>query len=64
MAGYRANWFDVQSAFPESVKARCNGDSLRAGKSSWQVDYRVSDVQQVSQVARVWTWGRALRVRE
>jgi hypothetical protein len=26
------------------VKARCNGDSLRAAKSRWQVDYRVSDL--------------------
>ena len=32
------------------VQARCNGDSLRAGKSSWQLDYRVSDLQQDSKV--------------
>jgi hypothetical protein len=34
------------------VKARCNGDSLRAGTSSWQVDYRVSGRQQDGKVAR------------
>jgi hypothetical protein len=34
------------------LKVRCNGDSLRAGKSSWQVDYRVSDRQQDGKVAR------------
>jgi hypothetical protein len=28
-----------------SIKVCCNGDSLRAGKSSRQVDYRVSDRQ-------------------
>jgi hypothetical protein len=43
-------------------KARCNGDSLRAGTSSWQVDYRVSDRQRDGKVARVWTRGRAIRV--
>ena len=30
---------------PRGLKSRCNGDSLQAGKSSWQVDYRVSDLQ-------------------
>jgi hypothetical protein len=35
-----------------TVKARCNGDILRDGKSSWQVDYRVSDRQQDGKVAR------------
>ena len=35
------------------VKVRCNGNSLRAGKSNWQVDYRVSDLQQDSKVSRV-----------
>jgi hypothetical protein len=35
-----------------AVKTRCNGDSLRAGKSSWQVDYRVSDRKQDGKVAR------------
>ena len=34
------------------VKVCCNGDSLRAGKSRWQVDYRVSDRQQDGKVAR------------
>ena len=46
------------------VKARCNGDSLRAGKSSWRVDYQVSDLQQDSKVARFWTRGRAIPVSE
>jgi hypothetical protein len=46
------------------VKARCYGDSLQAGKSRWQVDYRVSDLQQDCKVARFWTRGRAIRVSE
>jgi len=25
-----------------NLQARCHGDSLRAGKSKWQVGYRVS----------------------
>jgi hypothetical protein len=45
-----------------SLKARCNGDSLRAGTSSWQVDYPVSDRQQDGKVALFWTRGRAIRV--
>jgi hypothetical protein len=46
-----------------TFKARCNGDSW-AGKSSWQVDYRVSDLQQDSKVARFWTRNRAIRISE
>jgi hypothetical protein len=46
----------------ELVKSHCNGDNLRAGKSSWQLDYRVSDRQQHGKVARFWTRGRAIRV--
>jgi Tfp pilus assembly protein FimT len=49
---------------PTFLKARCNGDSLRAGKSSWQVDYRVSDLQLDSKVARFSARGRAIRVSE
>jgi hypothetical protein len=48
----------------DGLKARCNGDSLRAGMSSWQVDYRVSDRQQDGKVARFSTRGRAIRVSE
>jgi hypothetical protein len=47
-----------------TLKARCNGGSLRAGKSSWQVDYRVNNRQQDGKVARFWTRGRAIRVSE
>jgi hypothetical protein len=46
------------------LKVCCNGDSLRVGKSSWQVDYRVSDRQQDDKVARFSTRGRAIRVSE
>jgi hypothetical protein len=45
-------------------KARCNGDILRAGKSSWQVDYQVSDRQQDCKVAEFWTRSRAIWVNE
>jgi hypothetical protein len=34
------------------IKVCCNGDSLPAGKSSGQVDYRVSDRQQDGKVSR------------
>ena len=36
----------------QNLKARCNGDRLRAGKSSWPIDYRVSDRQQDGKEAR------------
>jgi hypothetical protein len=45
-----------------TLKVCCNGDSLRAGKLSWQVYYRVSDRQQDGKVAPFWTRGSAIRV--
>jgi hypothetical protein len=42
---------NVIPSYQPDVNVRCNGDSLRAGKSSWQVDYRVSDLQQDGKVA-------------
>jgi hypothetical protein len=61
--------FDLRTVQPvpsshSSIKVRCNGDSFWAGKSSWQVDYRLSDRQQDGEVARSWTRGRAIRVSE
>jgi hypothetical protein len=47
-----------------TLKALCNGDNLQAGKSSWQVDNRVSDLQQDSKVARFSTRGSGIRVSE